>query len=620
MAAPAIVSTQSEYNQQAFVGGMNLLSDDTRLQPNQYRIGFNLRNRYDKLDLIPSSVEDTLAPTGLKQELVTFGDYLILFVNGKAYYKYYTDTSWVMVDGFQMSPVAPRYWTAAVPVSTTNYLRLSTATTSYATLGNAKAPVSANNISGAAGGNLPGLLVQDNINQPMFIFLDENDIPTARVTQTFAQWSITFTDPNNTVVQDVIVNGKLVTYGDQREYVPIGNCMAWVNGILYIASQDGNFIYRSVNGRPLDFVVNVPCNLVVNPPYKMADGVAGISIGDATTTSYSVGVGGISCLRGMSSGALFVAAGNANFSVSLNTTQNAPTEFGEYTFIRTPLFNANCLSDRAIFDSVGDTRFIDLTGVRSFNAVSQNTNEGRNLAFTASIKGAFTVTDSNGITVSSIIQDASYAAGILFDDFELYACQSIFGPVIAVYDTINSCWVGFDLVQTGGARVKKLAKIELDVQALYAITEDDRLYRLYCGPTVDKAMVRTIGLCANIIWAGSNVKYANPKYELQPRVMRVIINGITRDCSITLTPYINNRQSSAGSKTKTITYDAPAKPTQAPLSLSDVDTMLQNEYFSMPDSEHGWKVFATIEWDGGSITQFSAEFADLTPLNPLRSR
>jgi hypothetical protein len=322
----------------------------------------------------------------------------------------------------------------------------------------------------------------------------------------------------------------------------------------------------------------------------------------------------------MSSGALFVAASNANFAVSLNTTQNAPLEFGEYTFIRTPLFNANCLSDRAIFDSTGDTRFIDLTGVRSFNAVSQNANEGRNLAFTAAIKGAFTVTDSNGITVSSITQDANYASGILFDDFELYACQSIFGPVIAVYDTINSCWVGFDLAQTNGARIKKLAKIELDIQALYAITEDDKLYKLYCGPTVDKAKVRTIGLCANIIWAGSNVKYANPKYELQPRVMRVIVNGITKDCTLTLTPYINNRQSASGSKTKKITYVVPSNPTPAPLSLSDVDTMLQNEYFSLADSEHGWKVFATIEWDGGSITQFSAEFADLTPMNPFRSR
>ena len=604
MAAPKIISDSSEYNQQAFIGGMNLLSDDTRLQPNQYRIGFSLRNRYDKLDLVPSSLEDKTAPIGNKQELVTFGDYLIMFVNGLAYYKYYTDVAWSQVNGFGMDPNATRYWTVAVPVSTTNYLRLSVAGTSVTTP-NSLGAVSASNITGAGGGNVPGLLVQDNINQPQFIFLDVNSVPTCRTTQSYVQWSITFTDNTNTVV---------ATNGDQREYVPIGNCMAWVNGILYIASQDGNLIYRSVEGRPLDFVVNVTNTLVTALPFTMSPG------GDAITTAYSVGVGGITCLRPLAGNALFVSASNANFSVTLNTTQNAPLMFGQYTFIRTFLFNANCLSDRAIFDSTGDTRFIDLTGVRSFNAVSQNANEGRNLTFTASIKGAFTITSANGSVLTSIIQDPNYSAGILYDDFELYACQSIFGTVIAVYDTINSCWVGFDIAQTNGKRIKKFAKIELDIQALYAITEDDKLYKLYAGPGTDQALFRTIGLCANIVWAGSDIKYANPKYEVHPKIMRVIVNGITQDCNVTLTAYVNNRQSIEGPQLKSIIYKEPSKPSIGPLTLADVDTQLSNLYFPLANTNHGWKVFAVLSWTGGSITQFSAEFSDLTPMNPSHSQ
>ena len=599
MAAPKIISDQSEYNQQAFIGGMNLLADDTRLQPNQYRIGFNLRNRYDKLDLIPSSSIDASAPIGLKQELITFGDFLILFVSGKAYYKYYKDINWIPVKGFQMDPYAPRLWTVSVPVSTTNYLRIAAATNSI------QGAVLVNNIAGASSGNLPGLLVQDNINQPQFIFIGNDGFPTTRITQRYDQWKITFSDAGGTTVTD--------PSDDKREYVPIGNCMAWVNGILYVASPDSNFILRSVEGRPLDFVVNVKNSLDAGgPPYVQTPG------GDAYTTAYSVGVGGITCLRPMAGNSLFVSASNSNFAVSLNTTQNAPLVFGQYTFIRNFLFNANCLSDRAIFDSTGDTRFIDLTGIRSFNAVSQNTNEGRNLPFTASIKGAFSTVNSAGSVVSSIVQDPNYSSGILFDDYELYACDSIFGPVIAVYDTINSCWVGFDISQTNGQRIKKLAKIELDIQALYAITEDDKLYKLYNGPLVDKALFRTIGLCANIIWAGNNVKYANPKYELHPRVMRVILNNITSDCDIELSAYVNNRLSTTDSKT--IRFESPTTPTTNKLALADVDTQLENLYWNLANTVHGWKVFAVLSWTGGSVTQFSAEFADVTPMSSLNSR
>src|SRR5208282_1327505 len=92
----------SNYNQSSFVGGMNLLGDDSRLQSNQYRIGFNLTNRYDELDLIPSSIEDPSTPTGVKQALVTFGNYLILFCSGRCYYRYYDEVGWIVIPAFQM--------------------------------------------------------------------------------------------------------------------------------------------------------------------------------------------------------------------------------------------------------------------------------------------------------------------------------------------------------------------------------------------------------------------------------------------------------------------------------------------------------------------------------------
>ena len=599
-----LISKVPEYNQSSFIGGMNLLGDDSRLQPTQYRAGFDLTNRYDVLDPVLASVRDVNAPAGIKQELVTFGNYVICFASGLAYYRYYTDVIWTPIVGFKMDANVPRYWTATVPVAVTNYGRIPTASTQgtvsngVSTLSNQSSSslnpvVSTPSLSAAFGGNTPGLLVQDNINQPRFIFIGPAGYPQTRITQTYAQWSAMYDLGANSSTY-----GTLVT--DEREYVPIGQCMAWVDGILYITSQDGNTVYRSVSGRPLDFVIAVD--------------LLGQKAGDATYTSYSVGVGGITCLRQCSAGGVLITANNALFQITKNTTPGAPTEFGEYTFIRTFLFNSTCLSDRAIIDTLGDTRFIDLTGVRSFNAVEQLNNEGRNTAFTANIQGAF------GPDSSPITQDPLYSAAILYNNYELYAVNTIFGPAICKYDTINSCWTSFELQQTGDKRVKILAKIELTVQRLYAVTEDDQIYTLYLGPKITVPSFRSIGVCSNLLYINTNVKMANPKLEVKLQKTRVILNKITNDCTCTFTPYVNNRQAIKSSLIKGITYEAPATPTTNITKLLDTDTQLVNLLYTTTDCNQGWKIFGVFSWTGGSFTQFSMEMMELTPNNPENSQ
>lgn len=570
----------SDYVQQSFIGGMNLLAEDTRIASNQYRIGYNLRNRNDVLEPVLSSALDTAAPVGLKQELITFGEYIILFVAGKAYYRHHTATGWKQITGFSMSTTAPRLWTQEVPLATTNYLRsgiLQTGETDSSKI-QPNAGIILGNIAAAFAGNLPGLVVQDNINQPKFIYLDSTGYPVCRVTQKIDQWS-QGTGPSYT--------------DDAREYVPIGNAMAWVDGILYIVSQDFTRIYRSVSGRPLDFMVAVDAS--------------GDAAGTADDTAYSVGVSGISCLREMSNSTLFVGASNANFMVSKNMTQNAPTIFGEYTFIRTFLFNATCLSDRVILDSIGDTRFIDLTGVRSFNAIRQEQNEGRNSAFTSTIQDAF-----NGI-----VQDAAYCAAILYDNYELYAVNTIFGPAIAVYDTINQCWSSFDVQQTGGKRVKMLAKIELSIQRLFAVTEDNQLYTLYIGPSYDVPKVRPISASSGLT-KDERGYGVDLKGEIKLTALRCVFNKITEDCTVVATPFVNNRLTSAAAQTKLIDYSAPV--TTVTGELPDINTQLSNILFTFPNCGQGWKAFCQITWTDGVLTQFSYSFNDLTPANPLISQ
>lgn len=576
----------SEFNQTSFLGGMNLLSDDTRLQPNQYRLGINVRNRYDTLDEIPNSELDVSLPNLIThpiQEIVTFGNYIILFAGGSAYYRYYDAFGWTQIAGFAMSPIAPRYWTVQIPVGTTNYVRVAAALTGTTVVSSSTGLVTQQNpVSGASGGNMPGLLVQDNINQPQFIFINTSNQIEVRVTQTYAEWAVSYTPSTGVMTLD------------EREYVPVGNTMAWVDGILYIASQDFNTIYRSVSGRPLDFVVNV--------------NVAGAVGGDATTTSYSVGVGGITSLRALADGSLFVSAGNANFSVAKNMTQNAPTMWGEYTFIRRFLFEATCMSDRSIIDSLGDTRFIDLTGVRSFNAIQQLNNEGRNSLFTANIQAAF----------KGVVQDTT--AAILFDNYEFYAVNTVYGPAIAVYDTIAGCWSSFDLSQTGGSKIKQFAKIELGIQRLFAITEDDQFYTLYSGSDYAPGLVLTGAVSANTLLQGEQV--SKTRFEIKPCDFRCIISRINQDSVAKLTPIVDNRVSAMVSAVeKHITYIAPSLVYSGTLPLPDIDTQLTNLYFPLPNCEQGWKVAMLLEWTGGgSITQYSMTFTDKTPMNPLNTQ
>jgi hypothetical protein len=620
-----ITQKGSEYNQTSFIGGMNMLLDDTRIANNQYVIGFDLTNRRDKLSPVFASVQDLNCPKGIIQEHTTFGLYEIVFVSGNAWYKYYTDQVWTPIPNFKMDGAAPRYWSCPIPISLTNTLRMASTTTitnggGTGTYSSASAVINSLIVAGAAGGNLPGLLVQDNINQPQFIYLDpQSNLPIARTTQNFNQWAIGFTSNDNTIVGPA-AGSEDETY-DLREYVPIGNCMVWQNGILFIVSKDFSTIYRSVSGRPLDFMVNVTNLLTVAATNFTPAGTSAVlnaywqfGGGDATTTNYSVGVGGISCIRAIATGGILVCASNANFSVTLNQTPNAPTIFGEYTFIRTFLFNATCMSDRAVLDTVGDTRFIELTGIRSFNAVQQEENEGRNDPFSKTVQTAF------GSDDNPVLQSPSVSAAIFYNSYELYAVNTLFGYAIAKYDTVNNCWVSFDVQQTNGVGIKMLSKIELGILRCYAVTTDNKLYVIYSGPNTTTPYVRTLGICSTILWAGTPVKIAHPKLEVKMQKVRAVINSITKSADVIMNLFANNRQCVMGPLDKTVTYQPPTTSSTDKLKLPDVDTMLANVLFSTPDVEQAWKYFMTFSWTGGELIQFSTEMDEMTPMNPADSQ
>ena len=587
-----------EFKQTSFAGGINLLLDDTRLPVsfkykegdtpydityNQYRIGLNIRTRFDVCAPVNSSVTDLSAPAGVKQAIVSFGNYIILFCAGNAHYKLNGTPGWTQIGDFSMDKTAPRYWTCAIPLTVTNYGRIAGADSSNVV--SANLPIlQVNQINTVAGtfGNNPGLLVQDGINQPQFIYIDQNGTIQCRTTQTYAQWSFPL---DKTTLK--------MTGPDAREYVPIGTYMEWFNGILFIVDPNFNYIYRSVSGRPLDFVVNVDIN-----------GKAG---GDATTTSYSVGVSGISAMRASPSNTLFIAAGGSVcFGVSLNTTPNAPTIFGEYTFIRTILFNANCITERGILDVLGDTVFIDANGLRSYNAVEQQQNEGRNSVFSSTVQGLFTNVFQSAKTSST--SQPGWCSAINYDNYAIFSVNTVFGYVLVVYDTINTCYTSFDISQLGNHAAKQFAAITIDTLALYAITDDDRVVQLYVANTFDTSTIRLGAVCTQ-----------DPKKEIQVIDFRAIMSNITQNMTVTASLFVNNRFVS--SLIEKINYVAPIKPYSGTPIGSDINTQTNNIRFPFAISDTGWKAFIVLTWTtGATLTSVSVTTSDSTPMQPIKTQ
>lgn len=568
--------SESNYKQTSFSGGFNLLLDDTRLPVsfkykegdtpydvtyNQYRTASNIRSRFDVCTPINQSVVQTDAPAGLKQAIVAFGRYVIIFVAGNAYYKPVNTTGFTQITGFSMNPLAPRYWTIAVPLNTTNYGRQAITPSSGPSSANTGILQTQTSLSVAAQfGTIPGLLVQDGSSQPVFLYVDSNGYVQSRVTQNYQQWSATY-------------NNSGVLTNDQREYVPVGTFMEFYNGILFIVGTDYTSLYRSVSGRPLDFVVNVN-----------TDGTAG---GDATTTSYSIGVGGITALRAMQGDALFVAAGGGTFLVTLNQTPGAPTIFGEYTFNRQVLFTSSCISERGIIDisgppnsptsSSGDTVFIAAEGLRSFNAVEQQQNEGRNSVFSSTAQSLFT-----GIT-----QVAPNCSAVTYDNYAIFSVLTTSGYALVLYDTINSCYTSVDYSSLSGAAAKQFASITVGALALYAITSDDKVVQLYSGISTEQAIIRF-----------GAVSSQDPRKEHKVKNFRSVFTNITQNFSITAYLFTNNRLDQI--LTNRVNYVAPVNAYTGPSVGTDIGTQSENVLFTFTNAKSGWKSFVVLTWTGGA--------------------
>lgn len=539
--------------QKSFLGGMNLLVDDANLMDDEYGLAYNVSSRLGtlkplkKCERLENWQDFTTASELYHVRGAAFlGDYLIVIASGKAwYYKLnLTDPSEEIlfreVRNFTFASFLSDCYFQLVPASTANLLRKLSDNT------NASSAVKISP-SSTVNGTPQALVVQNGVDQPWIIYESTSGL-VARRTQTYAQWTST-----------------------SREYVPIGKQMAYANGILYITSPDGKLLYRSVSGRPLDFVVAIDNN--------------GEKVADASNTAWAVGFDEITCLKALNSGEILVATSDDCFSVTPNYELQI---FGEPTFIQKSLFHTGVINHRSVVDLLGDVAFLNNEGIRSFNAVLQNTTEGKNSIFSLQVSKLF-----SGDPLVSEECCVGY-----FDDYALFAFRFYYGgPGILVYDMLSgqySCVYRSSVIE---GYVRQFATHK-GAGRMFAIT-DTAIYEMFSSEEIEVPRVFTRSFTADLSIV-----------EHKPAKVQLTFSSSISEGTVSLSAVSDGQRINPISKTLTEKSPSIEYPAYYPVMFL-ASPVIDNIPFVITSGLTGWKLGYYITWTSDAeltrITHVSAD-------------
>lgn len=414
-----------------WLGGINQLSDITKLAENEYWILLNGRVRKNAVEAVtlPSDVTNNLSTVGNIQDISAAGSLLVAFAGGKAYYKTSAGT-WLLIADFTMGSTQPRVYTALIPGSTVNFVRSATSSTGTLELG------------GSVGASPSALVVMDGVLQPWIILPDGS----ARVTGGYNTWT-----PEN------------------PEYVPIANYPMFYNGVLYAVTSSAplasswlntptrNQIVRSVTGAPLNFVIAVtPTGDKTS--LKEAEG-------GALAMSTNVDFNNVTCLAPLNAndGGFFVGSQNSSFIVYPDYNNLI---YAEPTFRNQSITSIGPLNPDSVVDVLGDVAFVHDTGIRSFNGITQFRFEGRNAPFSGPINSLM-----DGITQTS-------AATGTHDNYALFAVTTIYGNGILWFDMLLQKFVALDLYPGVGTILKFASTLDNGKRYTYFMTATG-IYQLF---------------------------------------------------------------------------------------------------------------------------------------------
>lgn len=538
-----------------FSGGMNLLVEPSKLNPNEYQLAKNVRNRFANLKPVKRAVE-LEAPSGLKQGILTTDGYILLFVRGQAFYRYYTSSSFLSVSGFSLSAKAKRVYTAAVPASTVRFRRLLQSTQSAELNVNLDSQVVVN-------GNPSVIVVQDGVSQPQLIYWDGSKF-VARDANTYDQWNT-----------------------NDREYVPIGLDMVYHNDILFVVSPDRKTLYRSVQGRPLDFVVAVD---------DTGDKSGNEEDGGAPAVSYSVGYDNITGLVEAGGDAIMISTSEPrSFLITLNTDD---TIFGQPTFIRVNLFGEAMVNSFSAREILGDLAFISSDGIRSFNAARELKNESGYSEFSARVQPLF----------DGLIQVENETCAIRFDQYILFSINTTEGNVVLVYDVLNQSFPSIDTYT--GVNVKQFASLIPSARKLYAITNDDKLFEYFAGDSGE-------GFFRTKIYSSGT-----PRNEQKLTQLRLLIDSQKTLGTINASVYVDKQKQFTKTATLVAKDTRILYPITYPVSYEGEHNGVNIRMFDLKSERvQGFYVSYGVQWTGGgSLIMGEHKAAAVAPITPMEDR
>ena len=477
--------------------------DDSRIGQDEYQLGFNVRNRFGDLRPIkrPLSITTGFTAGVPLQGVYSVGDFIILAQGGDAKFKHRLADTWTTLWDASESPTLRLHpsndvYFQAVPGSTMNIHREIVDNDSV------DGEINHNSAKTAWVETIAGIVVQDGEHIPNLIVFGSTTAGkdfTVRKCTTYENWDV-----------------------DTREYVPIGKQMMFFGGKLYLVAKgsDGRFtkIYHSVSGRPLDFVIPVD-----EDGAKIADIVE-----PADFVSFSPSYDEITCISPLNTDAFLVGTNTTTYAITPILAPIESLPFGEPVFAKKYLFGASVVNQFSFIDIMGDFAFIDAEGLRSFNAVMQLRNEGRNSAFSLSVAKLF----------EGIVQDNTLSAAISFDNYAFFAVQTIYGNVVVVYDIITKKFVSLDQYQLGDAEavevggtggfdssglttegfgtIKQFTKIDTDTtHELYAITTTGEFLQFFAGAKYAPASITTRA------WSSGD-----PRVEQKPIDFRALFSSV----------------------------------------------------------------------------------------------
>lgn len=411
-------------NKTSFLGGINQLSDITKLDPSEYWLIINGRVRTNAVEAVnlPLDISSNLSGLGTFQELTAVGDKLVVFVAGKAYFKTLSSGDWTLISSFTMGSAESRLYTELVPGSTVNYIR---------TVADANAPLELGDSSTAS---QAALVVMDGVNRPWAIFPNGS----SRVLGSYNTWT-----------------------QENPEYVPIATKPMFYNGVLYCVMKDlagrETIIARSCTGAPFNFVIAVTPDGGKTSAKESEGGALALS----TNVSYSP-ITALSVLNSLNGGFI---AGSTDSTV-LVTPDLTTLYYAEPAFKTQFIASIGPLNQNSVVNMLGDAAFIHDSGMRSFNGVMQLSYEGRNAPFSGPINSLL-----DGITQTST------AAGT-FDNYALFALTTKYGEGILVYDMLLGKFVSLDLYPGVGTILKFTSALVGGIRYCYFLTSSG-VYELY---------------------------------------------------------------------------------------------------------------------------------------------